>query len=153
MEPSALYLKIGTPELRDLVQDVTKTLSYVVRPFGIDFTPATAEEADAIAAPGARMLAKYPKVQSVIRKIADPVVLIGAVLALFAVRRWATHRSARGPLVGLRPPAPPSSNAPVKTVDSGRGATAAPAPTILHPVEAQLRDSILDSIANAGTGQ
>jgi hypothetical protein len=152
VEPHAVPLsRLNAPELRDLVVDVTRTLGLIARPFGFVFPPATEEEATAIAAPAARMLAKAPIVQKVIRKIADPVVLTGAIVALFANRPQRAQRPAAP--VPHAPAAAPSAR--TSNVAAPPDATGGAPPIVTGFVDARdlasvnaLREQILNGIAH-----
>lgn len=152
--------RLDQPEIAGLVRDVTKTLSFVAAACGVDFAPASHEEADAIASPAARMLGKNAKVARVIRQVSDPVVLVGAVIALFAVRSFARKRDRTSPTaVQLRSVPAGASSAPVgkaaaPSVTASTVPPPPPAAVVAAPpsIEQQLRDSVLDRIAAQGFG-
>jgi hypothetical protein len=153
-------VSVGAPldarELRDLVKNVSKTLRVFARLVGVDLPPADNEEADAIAEPAGRMLARHPKVQKIIRKIADPIVLTGAIGAFFAARFF-VRRVASAPAPAAAPRAAGATVTAAAPAPQPRPAgsdsappAAAPAPPLVD--EVALRNQVLDSIAANGFG-
>ena len=125
-------------ENKELLQGVADTIGGIVQAaYGIPAALFTMpdENADRIARPLSRILARYEHVQSAVREISDPALLVGALAAYAAPRvlevqrimeaaKVANREGLQGPAAYLRPvPAPPAPNGAVQP--SGRPTQAA----------------------------
>jgi hypothetical protein len=156
VESGSVSVKFGEPELQHLVIGVSKTLSWVARMVGVDFPPATIGEAKEIAEPGARMLVGHSRVARILVRVTDPVLLLGGIVALFAVRRLAQRPTATAPRPQTAPAPAPSAGpvGPSMTIATppAPAPSGAPSGTAAIPQEAALRASIMDDIHRAGLG-